>query len=96
MYDLQWYDYLRLVIATCALIALYRLGYLYKLRGDGWSPRLRDIAWVFAGYLFITIAGMLEQVADDIPWGYRTILTFVISIVAIRATRYSDEPLQKL
>lgn len=93
---MQWYDYFRLLIAALALVALYRLVGLYRLRGDGWSPRLKDIAWVFFGYLFLTVVGMLEQILQDVQWGSRMILTFLVTLLAIRATRYSDEPLQKL
>lgn len=95
MNDLQWYDYMRLVVSAMAMYTLIRILVRYKLRGETWSGRLMDIAWVIFGFLFLVIWGSIEQVVLNVAFGPRIFLTFMVVLLSMRALRSSDEPLQK-
>lgn len=92
----QWYDYVRLVTAVAALAAMFRLSRLIRNQshhGQTYSTRLRDFLWLTYAFLFTQIAGALSAVLIDAPLNYGSLLSLTIALVAIHATRESDDPL---
>ncbi len=95
---MQWFDYLRLVTAFVSAIGLYRIWKMIRVpeRRKGYTSRLKDIIWFVAASLVLFVVGSLEAIADDAPYGQRLWLSLLVALVGIRATRWSDEPLQTL
>lgn len=89
--NMQWYDYLRLVTAALALAALYRSGKQVAKNGGSYTRKQRELWWVYNGFLFLLFEGMLEQIALNVVWGPRTILSFLFALVALRATLHADD-----
>jgi hypothetical protein len=85
MNHLQWYDYLRLVCATLALLASFFL-FLNHKRID---KRYSETVWFLQAFLALTIYGQIEQVHQNVPLGFRTFLTSTLVICCfIAAVRH--------
>lgn len=85
MGHLEWYDYLRMVTATISLLALYVSGRRAFKNWNDYTERLRELWWVFNAALLLFFEGSIEQIVTDMPWGPRTLLTFMVSTAALRA-----------
>ena len=85
MLPLEWYDYLRFVTASQALLALYvscrRAFYMWSF----YTSRLRDLWWVMTVFLILTVEGSLEKVLLNAPWAPRDLLAFLAAAVACQA-----------
>lgn len=96
MHDIQWYDYLRLITVVLSSLAFYRLAIIAFRHRETYTSRLIDFLWlIFASLFLVTVAGV-EAIIQNSPWGYRTLLNFLVAAIGLRATRSSEEPLQKL
>jgi hypothetical protein len=84
--NFEWYDAIRVCTAVISLCAMYtssrRALYMWSM----YTRRLRELWWAVMIFLLLLLEGSLEQIVLDIPWGPRTILSFVVSIVFLRAT----------
>ena len=97
---LEWYDYMRLASALLAVIGMYRLGrmFLHRRRQEAAGlkfdeSRIGDFFWVISASLLTIVIGSLEQTIGDAPYRSAAILTFMITLVALRATRRRDDAL---
>ena len=96
MNHLQWYDYMRMITAVFAVWAAWRMTKNIHLRrrlGQKYSDRLRDFLWLLYAYWFIQFTGAIEAVQKNSDWKWTTLLSFLVSCVAVRATRKSSEEL---
>lgn len=94
--SLQWYDYMRLATAVLTVWIAWRLAMVTRHRtslGQTYSSRLKDFLWMFYAYLFTQHIGAIETTLQDAPYRWGAVLSFIICLVAIRATRKTDEPL---
>ena len=94
MNHIQWYDVLRMITATLALISLVNVGKRYRKDVSQYTLRLEQMSLVFMALLFLVIYGSIEQIAMDVKFGSRTVLTFLVMTVACRAS-FRKEPLVK-
>ena len=94
--DLQWYDFVSLATAFLSATALAMTGRLVYLRHSGYSARLKDIIWVLCSYSTLSVAFSIGYVVQNSPFTGVIVLAFLISLLAVRASRLSNEPLQKL
>ncbi len=94
MDHLQWYDYLRMITGTLALIALVNIWRRYRRDVLQYTLRLEQLSLVFMAYLFLVFYGSMEQLLLDVGFGSRTIITFLVTAVACRAS-FRPEPLVK-
>jgi hypothetical protein len=85
MHHLQWYDYLRMATMLLSLGSLYLLGRRAKDNWSRYTTRLRELSWALQAFLLLQIEGSLEQIVQDIGWGPRTLLSFLIALGCFRA-----------
>lgn len=84
----QWYDFVRMTTASFAILAMWRLAKLVRVRPEplrSYSSRYKDFLWLFNVYLFVQCAGALEAVVSDTPYRYTILLSCAASIVSLRA-----------
>lgn len=93
MNNLEWYDWLRMITAIATISAMYRLAERIRHREQVYSPRLKDFLWLIFATLTVILIGALEALAQDSPYRYTIILSFFVSLVAVRATRKDNHPL---
>lgn len=94
MNDLQWYDGMRLLTAVLAVVSAYRLAHRVKDDHPTYSRRLAEFVWVIFAVLLMQFVGALENVFHNTEYRYGGLLSFLIVLVLLRATRKTDEPLQ--
>lgn len=101
--DLQWFDFMRIATAILAVVGMYRLGLMFIIRkraekNDRRAPerRLDDFFWVVSATMFAFMLGSFENVAGDSPYRSASLLTFMITLVTIRATRGRKSPITHL
>jgi len=90
MSNLQWYDYLRMLTMLMTLISLYVSGHHAIRQWDKYTNRLKSLWWAFNAFLLLMFEGSLEQILQNATWGPRTLLSFIVSGVALRAILQGD------
>lgn len=93
MNSLQWYDFVRLLVVVLSIWAMYRLGRLCVRHHQRYSPRLKDFLYLVFALMVQMTMGTIENLIKDGPARYTTLLTLVIALVAIRATKNTEDPL---
>lgn len=93
---MQWYDYLRIVTAVLAVIAAYRLARLAKSDHNTYSQRLGEWVWIQFAVFFTLFAGSAEAILQMNGWRYGALLSFLIALAAVRATREDGLVLQRI
>lgn len=103
MDHLQWYDYLRMVNALLALVAMYRLGLMFIERRKqdfeadrAPESRLDDFFWVLSATMFTVVVAMIEQIHANAGFRSASLLTFAICVVCIKAARGRKTPIANL
>lgn len=91
---MQWYDYMRLATALLAAIAAYRLGRRVLVDYKTYSSRLSEYIWIIFAVLFTQFTGAIENMLKGTDYRYGSLLSFMIALAAVRATRKSNKPLQ--
>lgn len=84
-YDMQWYDWLRIVNAAMCAFVGYKEGRRFIRLHDDFSSRLRDLWWVYLACMFLIFYGSLEAVVLNAEGGPRNALAFFVSVIAFRA-----------
>ena len=82
----QWYDSLRVFNSILALISLYLVAKRFYRDKHTYTQRLLEFSWVLQAFLLLTFIGNLEQILDDVGWGYRTALTTILMLASLRAS----------
>lgn len=88
---MQWYDYVRVLTAVLVVWSAWRLTNLIKVDRWSYTSRIRDFVWFFYASLFIMFTGAIESITRNAPYRYSALLSLLIAIIAIRATRPSDK-----
>jgi hypothetical protein len=83
--SLQWYDYMRLCSVIITIIAAFLFLRRARSRWDQYTHRDKDLLWAFTALLFLMSSGTLEVVMRDAPMRFTTPLSFIISLVCLRA-----------
>ena len=86
MTNLQWYDWVRFLTMLLALVSLYLSARRFRKNRKTYTRRLKDLWWAMNALLILVIEGSLEAIVSDVPGGPRTILSFLVSLVCLRAT----------
>lgn len=84
----QWYDFVRMTTASFAILSMWRLAKLVRVRPEAlssYSSRYKDFLWLFNVYLFVQCVGALEAAMSDTPYRYTILLSCAASIVSLRA-----------
>lgn len=94
MTDWQWYDYMRLATAMFAVLSAYRLGRLVR---DRWSKLegvdlkiYAEFVWILFAVFFVFFSGSIEAITRNGTYRYSALISFLIMLAAVRATRKSD------
>lgn len=97
MNDLQWYDIMRMLTALFLIGSSYRLmkiAHRDYQKGKTYSQQLKEFVWLVFGFFFVLILGALEALAKNADYRYTALLSFTLSLAALRATRYTEEKLR--
>lgn len=86
MLDLQWYDYFRFLSAGLLLYVLYKQGRLLHRNGY-MGARLGEVFWVYTSCMFLIFYGSLEAIVENADGGPRSVLAFMVSIIAFRVAQ---------
>ena len=97
MTTLDWYDIVRVGTASLALLAMWQMATLLRRRKrDGDFERLdinvavpnfKDYVWIIYAVLFTQIVGALENLFTNTDFRAGSFLSFLIALVAVKATR---------
>lgn len=94
--SMEWYDYVRILQASIALLALYFLGRSFVRRGkDDYSKRLRDFWWVMSCMLFVFTVGPLEQLLRDREESWTLFVSLFAAFIALKAALNKERTLLK-
>lgn len=92
---MEWYDVLRIVTSLLSLLSMHLLGWHYIRFRKGMSPLHVDFWWAINAMLLLLIVGSIEQIFQNVGFGSRTILGFIVACVflrgTVRMTRADDE-----
>lgn len=92
---MQWYDYIRIGTALLAIVAAHRLGRLVIKDYKTYSTRLAEFVWILFAVFFTLFAAAIEAILSANGYRYGSILSFLIALAAVRATRADTGPLQR-
>jgi hypothetical protein len=91
---MQWYDWWRLITAILTLLVIYRLAHRLNDRARNFSRPTKEWSWVIFVALTLSFEACVEGLVEDSPFAWRIPLEFILMLAGLRATRYSDEPLE--
>ena len=94
MDHMQWYDYMRVTTATLSVIAGFRLTRLVARTEDDMTNRMLEFLYLIYALFFMIFMGSLELMLNDVGYSYTAVVSLIIMLVAIRATRFSPHPLE--
>ena len=83
---MEWYDYVRVVNAAVALLAMYLLGQSWRRRNKDYSDRLKDFWWSLNALLFCVFMGNIEQIIRDREESWTLFVVLVAALVATKAS----------
>lgn len=86
MSHLQWFDCVRMVSATMALVCMYLSARRFRKFGHTFTPMMLDLWWVLNGFLFVTFEGSIEQILGMRSYGPRVVLILMVLLVCLRAS----------
>jgi len=86
----EWFDYLRLITGILALITCYNVARRSRRDWHTYTKRLREFSWVLQALLVLVFLGSLEQIAQNVPFGWRQPATFVVMLASFRASLRSE------
>ena len=102
-HNLQWYDYMRMVTGVLALIGMWRCAMMFRMRRKkektdrrASDPRLDDFFWVVSAMLLTILIGSLEHISGGTGYRSAGVLSLMITLVTLRATRGRKKPIQSL
>lgn len=84
MNNLQWFDYLRIVVSLLALIAFLLSMRTANRQWSTYTKKHKDLWWALNAFLLLQIEGSIEQILGDVDYGPRTILSFIVACVCVR------------
>lgn len=90
MQPLEWFDYLRMFSGVLALITLYNVAKRAVRDWDTYTTRLKEFSWGFQAFLVLVFLGNFEQIAQNVPFGYRSVVTFLVVLGCFRASLRSE------
>ena len=85
MTNLEWYDILRIFTVFFSTASLYISARRARQMWNDYTRRLQELVWAVQAFLVLMIEGNIEQLYLDAPGGPRNILSFIVSIVFLRA-----------
>lgn len=90
MQPIEWFDVLRMISGLLALITLYNVAKRSVRDWDTYTTRLKEFSWAFQAFLVLVFLGNLEQIAQDVPFGWRSVVTFLVVLGCFRASLRSE------
>jgi len=82
------------LVAALSVWAGHRLTQQVKKDHTSFSPRLKDFVYLIYAFLFLLFAAAIEGITNNLGYRWVTTVSLIIVLVAVRATRSSDDPLQ--
>lgn len=86
MEQLEWYDVARIITSILALFSMQLLGLHYIRFRKTMTSLHVDFWWAINAMLLLLIVGSVEQIVQDVSFGSRTALAFLVSAVFLRGT----------
>lgn len=80
MDKLQWFDYLRMGTVVLALLCVYVSVHRAYHHWGEYTDRLRGLWWALNSLLLLMVEGSIEQILQDVQWGARTLLGFIVAL----------------
>lgn len=90
MQHLEWFDYLRMLSGLLALICCYNVAKRARRDWATYTTRLKEFSWALQAFLVLVFLGSLEQIAQDVPFGWRAPVTFLVVLGCFRASLRSE------